>query len=473
MTLWAWIFFISEWVIRLAMLVVVPLRRTPSAAKGWLLLIFFEPWIGLILYFLIGRAQLNRLQRERVAQLPQKLARFIRFITSHPQVLHPQVNPALDQAVTLAENLGQMPILGGNAIELLVDYEGIIDRLVADIDRAENHVHLQFYIFGDDATTAKVIEALGRAVKRGVECRVLADSIGSRRPLRTLIPKLTALGVAIHGMLPVKLIPWKMSRLDLRIHRKIAVIDGRIGYTGSQNLIEAGFKEGLTFEELMVRVTGPIVLELQYVFASDWFLETNEVLNCETDFPGPEMPGGVPAQALPSGPAFSTQNNQRVIVALVHGAQKQVVLTTPYFIPDEPLLQAMQTAVLRGVEVHLVVSEKEDQFFVSLAQKSYYQELLEAGVKIHLYHKNFLHAKHFSVDDTVAMIGTSNMDIRSFVLNAELMLMIYDPGVVAQLAAEQERTFANCRLLDLEMWKRRYLVSKLLENLARLLSPLL
>jgi cardiolipin synthase len=472
-TRWAWVFFLSEWVIRLAMLVIVPFRRTPSAAKGWLLLIFFEPWVGLILYFLIGRAKLNRLHRERLASLPEKLANFIRYITSHPHILHPQVEAGLDQAVTLAENLGQMPILGGNAIELLVDYEGTINRLVEDIDGAANHVHLQFYIFGDDATTARVIEALGRAVKRGVQCRVLADSIGSRRPLQTLIPKLTELGVAIHGMLPVSLIPWRMSRLDLRNHRKIAIIDGRIGYTGSQNMIEAGFKEGLTFEELMIRVTGPVVLELQYIFAVDWFLETNEVLNCSTDFPGPEMSGDVPAQALPSGPAFPTQNNQRVIVALVHGARKRVVLTTPYFVPDEPLLQAMQTAVFRGVEVHLVVSEKEDQFLVSLAQKSYYQELLEAGIKIHLYHKNFLHAKHFSVDDSVAMIGTSNMDIRSFVLNAELMLMIYDSGIVARLAAEQERIFANCRLLNCESWKQRSIISKVAENLARLMSPLL
>src|SRR5262249_26789900 len=153
--------------------------------------------------------------------------------------------------------------------------------------------------------------------------------------------------------------------------------------------------------------------------------------------------GGVPAQALASGPAFSTQNNQRLIVALVHGARKRVVLTTPYFIPDGPLLQAMQTAVLRGIEVHLGVSEKGDQLFVSLAQQSYYEELLEAGVQVHLYRKNFLHAKHLSIDDAVALIGSSNLDIRSFALNAEVMLMIYDSGVAALLAAEQQRYFAN------------------------------
>src|SRR5262249_2085652 len=373
--LWAWIFFLSEWAIRLVMLVVTPFRRTPAAAKGWLLLIFFEPWVGLVLYLLIGRAKLPSWQRERLARLPQAMARVIDQLANHPNVFHPEVGPALSQAVALAENLGGMPILGGNAVELLVGYDGTIARLVADIDRAENHVHLLFYIFADDPATAPIVDALGRAAKRGVRCRVLADALGSRSGLRTLRPKLTALGVAVHGMLPVSLFPWRKARLDLRNHRKIAVIDGRVGYTGSQNLVAAEYKEGLLYEELMVRVTGPVVLDLQNLFAAACFLETNEVLDGAAEFPSPEIAGGVPAQALASGTAFPTQNNQRLIVALVHGARKRVVLTTPYFIPDEPLLQAMQTAVLRGVEVHLVVSEKADQLFVSLAQQSYYEEL--------------------------------------------------------------------------------------------------
>jgi cardiolipin synthase len=455
------------------MLVVIPLRRTPGAAKGWLLLIFFEPLIGLLIYLLIGRAKLPRWRRERLARLPQAMAKVTSRILNHPNVFHPEVEPALAQAVTLAENLGRMPILGGNAIELLVDYYGTIGRLVADIDGAANHVHLLFYIFGDDAATAPVVEALGRAVKRGVSCRVLADSVGSRSGLRTLLPRLKALGVAVQEALPVGLFRQRMARLDLRNHRKIAVIDGRIGYTGSQNLVGSVFKEGITYEELMVRVTGPVVLELQSVFAADWFEETNEVLDGENEFPGPEITGSIPAQALPSGPAYPTQNNQRLFVGLVHGARTRVVLTTPYFIPDEPLLQAMQTAVLRGVDVHLVVSEKEDLVLVSLAQKSYYQELLEAGVKIHLYRKNFLHAKHLSIDDAVAVIGTSNLDIRSFVLNAEVMLMIYDPGVTAQLAAEQVRYYSHCRLLTLESWNNRSFGSKFAQSLARLFSPLL
>jgi cardiolipin synthase len=472
-TIWAWSFFLSEWVIRLGMLAVVPFRRTPAAAKGWLLLIFFEPWVGLLLYLLIGRATLPRWRTEQIAKLPQAMGKVLERLATHPHVFHPQLTPELSLAGFLAENLGQMPALGGNAAEILVDYDATLDRLVADIDRAEDHVHLLFYIFADDRATAPVIAALGSATKRGVHCRVLVDSVGSRSALRTLIPKLTALGVAVNEMLPVGLFRWRAARLDLRNHRKIAVIDGRVAYTGSQNLVAAEFKEGITYEELMLRVTGPAALELQYIFAADWFLETNEVLDSDEVFPDPEIAGQIPMQALPSGPDFPTQNNQRFIVALIHGARKRVVITTPYFIPDEPLLQALQTAVLRGVDVHLVVSEKEDQFLVALAQKSYYEELLEAGVKIHLYRQNFLHAKHLSVDDAVALVGTSNMDIRSFVLNAELLLVIYDSGVTEQLRAEQERCYANCRLLTLEQWRQRSFGRKLVQHLARMFSPLL
>jgi cardiolipin synthase A/B len=426
-----------------------------------------------VLYLLIGRARLPRRQRQQLARLPQAMARVVARLANHPNVFHPDVGPALAGAVALAESLGGSPILGGNAVELLVDYDGTIARLIADIDRAEHHVHLLFYIFADDAATAPVIAALGRAVSRGVRCRVLADAIGSYKGLRTLHPKMAALGIAVHAMLPVSLMPWRKARIDLRNHRKIAVIDGRVGYTGSQNMIAAEFAEGLAFEDLMVRVTGPVVLELQYIFAADWFLETNEVLDGDAEFPIPPVTGPVPAQALASGPAFPTQNNQRLFVALIHGARKKAVLTTPYFVPDEPLLQAMQTASQRGVEVHLVVSEKGDHPVVALAQKSYYEELLEAGVRIHLYHKNFLHAKHLSIDGAVALIGTSNLDIRSFALNAEVMLMIYDGEVTARLAAEQERYFGNSVLLTLEAWRQRSFASRFIQNLARLLSPLL
>jgi cardiolipin synthase len=472
-TVWAWAVLISEWAIRLGMLLVVPFRRTPAAAKGWLLLIFFEPWIGLFLYLLIGRPTMPRWRREQMTRLPQVMAEVVERLLTHPNVFHPELSPKLERTSVLAKKLGRMPVLGGNAAEIQVDYDTILARMEADIDQAKNHVHLLYFIFADDAATAPVIAALGRATQRGVTCRVLVDALGSRFALSTLRPKLTALGVEVKHMLPVGFFRRRKARLDLRNHRKIAVMDGRIAYTGSQNLVAACFKAGIIYEELVVRLTGPAVLELQYIFAADWFLETNEVLQSERVFPAPEIAGPIPIQVLASGPDFPTQNNQRLIISLIHNARVQVRITTPYFIPDEPLLQALQTAVLRGVEVHLVLSEIGDQVLVARAQRSYYEELLEAGVKIYLYRKNMLHAKFLIVDDSIALVGTSNMDIRSFVLNAEHVLIFHDVGMTSQLQGAQERCIANCRLLTLEEWRQRPFRIKLEEHLARLLSPLL
>jgi cardiolipin synthase len=475
-SIWTWTFYISEWVVRVIMLVVVPLRRSPEAARGWLLLILFEPWVGLPLYMLFGAHRLPRWRREMLARQPGAFANVRKRLEVHPNVTRPELPRELKQSVTLAENLGQLPILGGNAVDLLGDYNAIIDRLIADIDAARNHVHLLYYIFADDATAGRVIDALVRASQRGVRCRVLVDSLGSRRYLSTLYRRLAGVGIHLEESLPVgfwRLLRWRTARVDLRNHRKVAVIDGRVGYTGSQNIVDARFAVGITYDELVVRVTGPIVLELQYVFATDWFVETEEVLDGPEIYPDPERPGQTAAQALPSGPGLPTENNQRLFVSLIHGARAKVVVTTPYFVPDEPLRQAMQTAVLRGVEVHLIVSERADQMLVSLAQRSFFEEMLEDGIRIHLYRPHFLHAKHLSIDDEIALIGSSNMDIRSFELNNEISLVFYGNDVAARLHIEEERYLRKCKQLDAQQWAKRSYLSKFGELLARLLSPVL
>ena len=300
----AWVFLVGEWVIRSVMLAVVPFRRTPAAAKGWLLLIFFEPWIGLLLYALIGRPTMPRARVEQMARLPQVMAEVRARVLSHPNIFHSELSPGLEWMSYLAKKLGRMPLLGGNAAEIMVDYDAILARLVADIDHARNHVHLLYFLFAADTATAPVIAALGRAVERGVACRVLVDSLGSRSALASLIPKLTTLGVDVREMLPVGFFRLKRARLDLRNHRKIAIMDGRVAFTGSQNLVASDFVAGITYEELVLRFTGPAVLQLQYIFAADWYLETNEVLGSEDAFPCPEVTGSIPIQALASGPDF-------------------------------------------------------------------------------------------------------------------------------------------------------------------------
>ena len=473
LSVWGWLWYASEWAIRLVMLVIIPSRRSPAAAKGWLLLIFFLPWPGLLLFLLIGR---NRWPEWRLQRLQESRAQMVRIgkrLRNSPNLIQPQFSGPLAQPITLARNLGDMPIMDANSAELLSDYTGAIDRLIADIDSAQHHVHLLYYIFANDPVGERVLDALTRAVKRGVICRVLMDAVGTGRDVNALLPRMLEAGIQAFPMLPVGPFRRKTARFDLRNHRKIAVIDAHIGYTGSQNIVSADFKEGITYEELVLRVMGPVVLELQGVFLADWYQEADELLDASEYFPEPKRAGHVLMQVLPSGPAYPRENNQRMFLALIHGAQERVVITTPYFVPDEALLQALQTAVLRGVEVHLVLNKRADQFLVSQAQQSYYQELLESGVQIHLYTAKFLHAKHLSIDDELCLIGSSNMDIRSFQLNNEISILIYDAGLTNLLAAEQQRYFAGSERLTLKQWRERSFASKMLQNYARLLSPLL
>lgn len=385
-----------------------------------------------------------------------------------------QLKPEYAQSARLAQELGGFAPVGGNQLEILSGYYKTIDRLIEDIEQAQHHVHLLFYIFADDITGSKVIEALGRASKRGVKCRVLVDSYGSNKWIKGLRAQLKMARVELHLVLAGRsLFHQSAARFDLRNHRKIVVIDGRIGYTGSQNLVDADFKKGITYEEVMVRVSGPVVMQLQAVFLADFFYETLRTLTESELMSVPMLPGKTPAQVLPDGPGDKFATTHRFLVDLIYSAQTRLVLTTPYFVPDEPILQALVTAARCGVEVHLVVSYIADQFLVSQAQHSFYEELLEAGVKIHCYLRNFLHAKHVTVDDYIALVGSSNIDSRSFVLNAEISLLIYDPVVVAQLRQVEEEYFKYSQELTLEGWNRRPLVAKVIQNLARLTDSFL
>lgn len=469
---WAIAYLIFEWTMRLVMLVYVPQRRSPAAARTWLLLIFIQPVVGPILYFFFGRPQLPKRRMEMQAHVTQMLRSHGREALERYSSL-PELPEQFVQVVTLAQNLGNFPIVRNNGVELLTDYEGSIDRLIDDIDQAQIHVHLLYYIFADDRTGNRVGDALIRAAGRSVECCVLIDSMASAGARKHLAPRLRKAGVEVRELLPVGLFRRNAARLDLRNHRKIAVIDGKTGYVGSQNIVDDDFKRGLIYEEMVVRVTGPVVAQLQVVFLADRYFEAEVGSPDDRFFPLPDQAGVTPAQILPSGPGYPIANNQRMIVSLLHAARRRVVITTPYFIPDEALLQALQTAVLRGVAVHLVVPEQADQVLVCLAQRSFYEELLASGVRIHVYGRRFLHAKHVTFDDSLALIGSSNMDIRSFQLNAEISLVAYDRAVVGMLRTVQDEQIAASRELALDEWRQRSFGARVLQGTARLVDSVL
>ncbi|MEE9212479.1 MAG: cardiolipin synthase [Phycisphaeraceae bacterium] len=475
---WLFIYNIAEWITRLVMIAVILRRRfTPATSLAWLTLIFFLPIAGLVIYLLIGGHGLGR----RRVRLHRKVITAIRAgrRTDEPQphVTRPQLDPALEPVIRQAERIGGMPILGGNHVELLAKTAATIDRLVADIDAAEHHVHMVFYIFADDDAGRRVAAALVRAARRGVTCRLLADAAGSRALFgrNGLARNLREHGVETHPTLPVKPLRRRFARIDLRNHRKLAVIDGRIAYAGSQNIVnpDYGHRRAGVWHDMTGRFTGPVVAQLQIVFLEDWLYETDQNLDRPDILPPLEPVGQMPAQAVATGPSHESETLLRVILAAINAAQRKVIITSPYLIPDEPTMLVLSMAADRGVQVQIVVPRRSDHPLVSAAGRAYYAQLLDAGVSLYLHQKGLLHAKTITVDDAFALLGSSNMDIRSFYLNFELNVLMYGPQITQELRFAQTRYISEADELTADQWNRRPAAVRYLNSAAALLSPLL
>lgn len=458
-----------DWLIRLAALFWIPARTTPGAARSWLLLVGFVPLLGLPLYLAFGHPWLSRQRLQRQAEASQ----VIREEQALQDALRwqPRADTATAEIVPLVERQGDFMPVHGNAVDLLTGYDDALATLIADIDQAEERVHLLYYLMFDDAVGEAIVEALQRAAARGVHCRVLLDAVGAKRGLHAYRKRLLARQIDVRAMLPGGL-RWRRSgRMDLRNHRKIAVIDNRVGYVGSQNLAAAGFVPGHPNRELVARVRGPAVAHLEAVFASDWYIESGQRLDVLVDVP--VSVDDVPTQLLPSGPAYPFSNARDAVNALVHLARRRLVLVTPYFVPDEATLSALRIAALSGVEVQLILSASNNQRLTAWAQEAYYDELLRCGVRIALYEPHFLHAKHLSVDDDIALLGSINLDIRSFALNAEIGLLCYDSALVQRLRTIEADYLAHARPVQLEDWRRRPAWRRSREGIARLADALM
>ncbi len=472
---WTQLLFVSEWAIRLTMLPVIVLRKEkPATCLAWLAIVFFEPWIGLGLYLLIGE---NRLGRQRLARRRSRRPQLDAFACPQAEASYVIDGDAkeCDVLVHLAEHVGGLPVVSGNSLFLMSDTDVVIDRLIADIDAARQHVHLLFYIFKDDKVGQRVAEALIGAARRGVMCRVLADAVGSRRLFRHLAPALRRQGVRIFPVLPAPLWRIPFSRLDLRNHRKLAVIDGAVAFAGSQNIVEAsyGHKRAGIWHDLMARITGPVVRQLQGIFLEDWFYETGEMLEDAALFPSSPAAGPAAVQVVPTGPNLATELFQDLIVRAIFLARKRVVITSPYFIPNEAMLLALRLAALRGVQVDLVLPKRSDHPIVTAAGNFYCEYLMRHGARVFLFQPGMLHAKTLTIDDELAMFGSANYDIRSFSLNFELNLFVYAEEAVREMRRLQQNYLDQSRPASLDQWPGRTLAGRLKMNLAKLFSPLL
>jgi len=496
---WTWdttllliqVLIVIGYAIPVIMLFIIPTNRKPSSATAWLLTMLLLPYVGLLIYFLIGNPKLparRRAQQRTSTQLITETVARARAITAVDPQTHALVNPVIPEQykrfVALNTNLGGLPAYGGNSVELLPDYAGSLARIAEAINEARYFVHIEYFIIALDKATEECFVAMEQAAQRGIKVRVLLDDLGSRSYPRykDMLKRLTLAGIEWHLTLPFKLFNRRFTRPDLRNHRKIVVIDNLIGFVGSQNLIDRTYhkkknlKKGLYYTELVARVAGPVVREFNALFLTDWYAETN--VHLLRDLPVEirdvyTQCGDVLCQTLPSGPGYPDDNNLKLYTELIHSAERKLTIANPYFVPDDALMTAITTVAERGVDVTLISSEIGDQFLVYNAQRSYYEQLLQAGVKVYLFKSpSLLHAKHLTVDDDIAVIGSSNLDLRSFTLNLEVTLICYDKGVVAAMQPIFDSYLERANKLYLHEWALRSPMTRLAENVARLTAAL-
>jgi cardiolipin synthase len=477
MSWWA-IYEIAGWLVRLVMVVVIVRRHImPVLGLAWLVLILAEPFIGVVLYLLLGTRQLGGRRARIHQQIVGEARTEPRMADMRAHMTRPVIEPEQRNMIVQAERISGNPIVAGNDFELIAEADDKVAQLVADIDAAQHHVHILYYIFRADAIGNQVIAALKRAARRGVTCRVLLDAAGSRSMFKRKGPAhaLRQAGVEVVAALPVRLLRRKLARIDLRNHRKIVVVDGRVGYTGSHNIVveDYGHKWAGKWVDLSTRFTGPIVAQMQMVFIEDWYFETDKHLSSEDLFPGLQPTGEIAAQAVPTGPSHEAETFRRVVIAALNSAQHQILMTTPYLVPDEPTILALAMAADRGAEVTIVLPARSDHPLVAAAGRSYYELLLDAGVSLYRYRSGMLHAKTITVDHAFALLGSANLDIRSFYLNFEINLLLYGPQITNYLRFAQHRYLAESDPIVLEEWRKRPATKQCIDNAAALLSPLL
>ena len=385
-----WVLVILDLAIRITALIIVPRDRKPTAAMAWLLAIFLIPFVGIILFLVIGNSKLPKKRRAKQDELDRIIAERAKTVDLvADRSTWPDWFASL---VRQNQQLGALPAVGGNSATLIGDYTTSIDAMAAEIDTATRFVHVEFFIVSFDATTKGFFAAMERAVQRGVTVRLLADYVASKKAVASTetFAELDRIGVTWSWMLPVRPLKGEYQRPDLRNHRKLVVVDGLVGFMGSQNLIDRSYntpknlKRGLQWQELMTRITGPIVAATNAVFISDWYLETDELLGDDAnvravDIPADTSADAVVCQVVPSGPGYAGENNLRQFLTLVTSAQRKVIITSPYFVPDEAMMYAITSACERGLDVQLFVSEIGDQGSVWHAQRSYYGAAAAGG----------------------------------------------------------------------------------------------
>ncbi len=449
--------------------------RQPESRLAWLVVVMVLPYAGVLAYLLLGETSIGRKRVERFRAILAGLPR-PEQAENWPGTSAPGPYEHLFNVATSIS--GYAPV-GGNQAALMADSDAAIDAMVADVDAATDHVHLMFYIWLADNNGTKMAEALMRAARRGVTCRAMVDDLGSRDLVRSpLWREMTQAGVRTATALKIgnPLLRILDGRIDLRDHRKILVIDNRVTYCGSQNCADPAFLPKAKYApwvDVVLRFKGPVVRQNQHLFASDWMSNVDEDIHSVLQRPMPETGPGFTAQVIGTGPTVRNSAMSEMFQSLIYAARRELIITTPYYVPNASLQAAVCAAANRGVEVTVIFPARNDDFAVGATCRSYYEELLSAGVGIYEFQPGLLHSKSLTLDGEVTLIGSANMDRRSFDLNYENNILLHDPEVTAAMRGRQMEYVAQSRPVtreDIQGWSW---TTKVWNNAMAVLGPVL
>jgi len=480
--IYAIVALVLHWSLVIGLSVRVIMRRRPvGVLLAWIAIIFSIPLLGVLFYLFVGENRISSKYVKRFRGIQELYGQWQESLCTRSAVDWSGVSPEAFPLQRQAATVFGFSALQGNSLQLLTEYGSIFRSIIDDINQCRSTCHLEFYIWYPGGLADDLADAVINAARRGVICRVLLDALGSKAFLNGDSPgRLRDAGVQLGVSLPVGIFSTLFSRADLRNHRKIAVIDGKISYTGSQNLVDPRhFKqdEGVgQWIDAMLRIEGPAVEALGGIFLQDWEVVTGVSLArleaCHDVAPVEEQ-GPVVLQAMPSGPAQKPLAILQLLLSTFYAARDELIVTTPYFVPDDSLLTALISAAHRGVAVTVVLPEKNDSRLVDYASRAVFEDLLEAGITIAAFRGGLLHTKSVTVDGEFCLFGSVNLDMRSLWLNFEISLMIYNREVTAQIRELQADYIRDSDLLDASQWRQRPFARRLLENVTHLAAPLL
>lgn len=478
----AWTGFIAHWLLVAATTFrIIFKRRAVGVSVAWLLVIYILPLLGVLLYFMFGEYNLGKkraLRSQKMLTHYENWFRQLRACSKHtPQHLGFHVRPIHQLSM---QRMG-IPCLTSHDLELLHTSDAIFERILDDVNHAQKSINAEFYIWEPGGYADKIAKGLIKAKHRGVKVSLLLDAVGSRSFFNSQWPEVfKQSGIDVREALKVTPLRALLRRLDLRLHRKIFVIDNRIAYTGSMNMVDpAYFKQdsgvGLWID-VMTRIQGPASALLNCIQSWDWEIETGHrrfpnLPNCSID--SKHKHASHTLQIIPSGPGMPDDLIHQVLLLSIHHAQKSIIITTPYFVPSEQLLFALVTTAQRGVEVSLIIPDKNDSVMVEWASRSFFTELLNAGVHIYRFYDGLLHTKSVLIDEEYCLIGSVNLDMRSLWLNFEVSIASDDPDFCRSVYCLQKKYLESSVKIEKEEWEERLFINKPIEQFFYIFAPLL